>query len=75
MGCHFNDCTHEDEPGCAVKQAINDGLLDNARLVNYNRMQLEIKRFERKQARIKRMGEKNSGKNEVRNKRVDAFEY
>ncbi|MDF2674413.1 MAG: GTPase RsgA [Clostridiales bacterium] len=78
-GCHFNDCTHEDEPGCAVKHAINEGLLDNARLVNYNKMQLEIKRFERKQARAKRMGEKkgkkNTGKNGVRNKRVDSFEY
>jgi ribosome biogenesis GTPase len=79
VGCHFNDCTHEDEPGCAVKQAIDDGLLDPARLVNYNRMQLEIKRFERKQARIKRMGEKkskkDSRKNQVRNKKIDALEY
>lgn len=79
VGCHFNDCTHEDEPGCAVKQAIGDGLLDPARLVNYNKMQLEIKRFERKQARAKRMnekrGKKNSEKDVVRNKRIDALEY
>lgn len=78
-GCRFKDCTHEDEPDCAVKQAINDGLLDSARLVNYNRMQLEVKRFENKQARIKRMNEKKDKKslkkNGVRIKRIDAFEY
>ena len=70
--------THEDEPGCAVKHAINEGLLDNSRLVNYNKMQLEIKRFQRKQARVRKMGEKkckkNTGKNGVRNKKVNALE-
>lgn len=78
-GCRFKNCTHENEPGCAVKQAINDGVLDRARLVNYNKMQLEIKHFERKQARSKRMNEKadkrNSSKSSTRNKRVDAFKY
>lgn len=78
-GCRFGDCKHEDEPGCAVKQAIDAGLLDSARLVNYNKMQLEIKRFERKQARAKKANEKknrkSSGKNGVRNKKVDTFEF
>ena len=25
--CKFNDCTHKNEPNCAVQQAIKDGLL------------------------------------------------
>ena len=25
--CKFNDCTHESEPNCAVKMAINNGVL------------------------------------------------
>jgi ribosome biogenesis GTPase len=26
--CHFNDCTHETEPGCAVQEALASGELD-----------------------------------------------
>lgn len=33
--CHFSDCKHHDEPGCAVLQAIDEGLLDASRLENY----------------------------------------
>lgn len=76
-GCRFTDCTHVTEPGCAVKQAISDGLLDSGRLVSYKKMQVEIKRFEAKQKRAMRMNEKksknNSSKNEVRNVKIDVF--
>ncbi|RJG53287.1 ribosome small subunit-dependent GTPase A [Sphingobium terrigena] len=30
--CHFSDCAHKGEPGCAVQAAINDGRLTPARL-------------------------------------------
>ena len=33
--CKFRDCTHHSEPGCAVKQAIEDGTLDPRRLQSY----------------------------------------
>ena len=26
--CRFKDCTHTDEPDCAVLEAINKGMLD-----------------------------------------------
>lgn len=39
--CRFKDCTHTDEPGCAVKQAIEDGELDEKRLGNYNKLKKE----------------------------------
>lgn len=29
--CRFADCTHTNEPGCAVRAAIADGSLDEAR--------------------------------------------
>ena len=29
--CHFPDCTHSHETGCAVKDAVADGLLDTRR--------------------------------------------
>ena len=33
--CHFANCTHRHEPGCAVKQAVDDGLVSPERYRNY----------------------------------------
>lgn len=33
--CRFNNCSHEHEPGCAVKQAVEDGRLSPTRLQSY----------------------------------------
>ena len=34
-GCQFNDCTHINEPGCAVKQAVEEGRISADRYVSY----------------------------------------
>jgi ribosome biogenesis GTPase len=39
--CHFRDCRHTSEPGCAVKEAVVRGQLDPKRLENYLRLQRE----------------------------------
>jgi ribosome biogenesis GTPase len=39
--CHFIDCTHTHEPGCAVKKAIDDGNLDESRYEGYVKLQQE----------------------------------
>jgi len=39
--CRFRDCTHTQEPGCAVRAAVDDGQLDASRLDNYRRLQRE----------------------------------
>jgi ribosome biogenesis GTPase len=31
-GCRFRNCTHRSEPGCAVRQAVDQGMLPEARL-------------------------------------------
>lgn len=36
--CRFNDCNHQDEPGCAVKSAVESGVLDERRLFNYRKL-------------------------------------
>jgi ribosome biogenesis GTPase len=36
--CFFADCRHENEPRCAVRQAIADGLLDAGRLLGYHKL-------------------------------------
>lgn len=33
--CHFNDCLHVNEPGCAIKKAVIDGQIDEDRYVSY----------------------------------------
>jgi ribosome biogenesis GTPase len=42
--CRFSDCSHEDEPGCAVLAAIESGELDAGRLRRYRKLQAEERR-------------------------------
>ena len=36
--CKFTDCAHRKEPGCAVRNAISDGTIDQRRLNNYQKL-------------------------------------
>ena len=36
--CQFHDCTHRKEPGCAVRKALEDGLLEPSRYDSYLRL-------------------------------------
>jgi len=46
-GCHFTDCRHEREPGCAVVAAQETGALDPERLASYRKLERELA-FERR---------------------------
>jgi ribosome biogenesis GTPase / thiamine phosphate phosphatase len=39
--CRFSDCRHEGEPGCAVRAALDAGVLDPARLENRRTLERE----------------------------------
>lgn len=39
--CRFRDCTHESEPGCAVRAAIDSGALPATRLASYKKLMRE----------------------------------
>ncbi len=41
-GCRFRDCRHEGEPGCAVREAVERGALDLARLESWHKLQREL---------------------------------
>jgi ribosome biogenesis GTPase len=41
-GCRFKDCTHLDEPGCAVLKAVKEGLIPEERLDSYHRLTDEL---------------------------------
>jgi ribosome biogenesis GTPase / thiamine phosphate phosphatase len=34
-GCQFNNCLHYNEPGCAIKEAVNNGEIHEDRYVSY----------------------------------------
>lgn len=33
--CKFNNCLHINEPGCAIKEAVRDGIIDADRYISY----------------------------------------
>ncbi|MGE5297364.1 MAG: ribosome small subunit-dependent GTPase A [Solirubrobacterales bacterium] len=39
--CRYADCSHEHEPGCAVKAAVENGELDKDRYANYLKLKKE----------------------------------
>ena len=39
--CRFNNCSHTNEPECAIRRAIDTGSLDRGRYDNYQRLQKE----------------------------------
>jgi ribosome biogenesis GTPase len=55
--CRFRDCSHESEPGCAVRGAVEEGGLDLARLESYYKLQREMRYLARKQDTLLRLAE------------------
>lgn len=41
--CKFNNCRHENEPGCAVKKAYQEGRIAEERYINYLNIMLDYK--------------------------------
>lgn len=40
--CRFHDCAHNTEPGCAIIEALDSGVLDAARWTAYGKLQREL---------------------------------
>ncbi len=40
--CRFNNCTHQSEPHCAVRKAVDDGVLAQERLDRYHKLMAEV---------------------------------
>ncbi len=49
--CRFSDCSHEHEPGCAVRESVREGRLSQERYESYLRLVREL-RFEQAKAEI-----------------------
>lgn len=46
--CHFSSCIHQKEPQCAVKTAVNAGLIAASRYESYSELLLEIQQTKRR---------------------------
>lgn len=56
--CRFRDCRHQGEPGCAIRDAEQQGAIDSARLGSYLKLRREIEHLERKQDQRSALEEK-----------------
>jgi len=48
--CRFRDCSHESEPGCAIREALADGRLSPERWRSYRDLQQELAELEERLA-------------------------
>lgn len=62
LQCKFNDCTHKNEPGCAVNTAIESGELSEERFERYNKYLRELAFVERRNNEAKMSEERNKWK-------------
>ncbi|NAW52449.1 ribosome small subunit-dependent GTPase A, partial [Vibrio sp. V41_P2S12T139] len=37
-GCKFRDCKHNDDPGCLLREAVENGEINETRFENYHRI-------------------------------------
>lgn len=57
--CRFSDCRHETEPGCAVKEAIANGVLSRKRWESYIGLKTEAKYSDDKTAFLRQKQQRN----------------
>lgn len=61
--CRFSDCTHKNEPGCAVRKAVEEGTLKEERLENYFKLKKEMFNTENRISHGHKYAEKEKIKN------------
>lgn len=73
--CRFKDCSHNSEPGCAVRDALENGTLDSKRWSGYLKMIREDKHLKRQQdiklARLDNLKWKNIARSIRERKKTD----
>lgn len=58
--CRFKDCKHKSEPGCAVKKAIEEGIITKERFKSYEKIQRELIYAQKRRKSKERRNSKNS---------------
>ena len=60
--CHFRNCRHDSEGGCAVREALDSGGLNTERFDSYMKLRAEFESLGRRRSQLARMEEKREGK-------------
>lgn len=60
--CHFSDCTHTSEIGCAITAAVEDGRIDESRYKSYLKLRKELNYLNEKQSQKGQYNKKKSFK-------------
>ena len=68
--CKFSNCTHENEPGCAINEALESGNLSKEEYNNYLKLQKEAAYTERKISQSKGANAKERWKTITKNHRA-----
>jgi ribosome biogenesis GTPase len=58
VSCRFGDCSHEREPGCEVRSALEDGRLAPARLAAFRKLEREAAHVARSNDALLRIAER-----------------
>lgn len=56
--CKFNDCTHQNEPGCAVLLSVKNKTLDLERLKSYHKLSRELEYIQKRQKYLEKIRSK-----------------
>jgi ribosome biogenesis GTPase / thiamine phosphate phosphatase len=73
LQCRFSDCAHNAEPGCAVQEAIRNGLLNPERLASYRKLQRELAALELKLDARAKSEQRKKWRRFARSQRKDAW--
>ena len=60
--CLFSDCRHQDEPRCAVREALTAGTIDAGRYQSYEKLQKELNYQARRRDKLSEIVEKKKWK-------------
>ncbi|HRW92656.1 MAG TPA: ribosome small subunit-dependent GTPase A [Thermotogota bacterium] len=72
--CRFRNCTHRDEPGCSVQDAIREGELDPGRLENFRELQGELRFLDFRRKKKESAPSPGKRKRSVRQKKVRVYQ-
>jgi ribosome biogenesis GTPase len=68
--CRFNDCSHSNEPGCAVRAALADGSLPTDRFESYRKLNRELAWVERQEDPLARIAQRKVHAKRAKNNRA-----